>query len=40
MKDRFYMHACAFKNEADCAEELDELGLSFEKAERMHFEDE
>ena len=38
MKDKFYMHACAFKNESDCAEELEEHDVSFTEAQEIHFE--
>ena len=31
--------ACEFKNESECEEELEEEGLSLEKAETEYFED-
>jgi hypothetical protein len=38
MKDKFEKHACEFKNEAECEEELDEEGTNMEKVEIEHFE--
>ena len=40
MKDKFDEHACAFKNEADCEEELEDDGLSLDAVESLHFDDE
>jgi len=39
MKDKFEEHACEFKNEADCEEELEEEGFGLSEAEKEHFED-
>ena len=39
MKDKFKEHACEFKNEADCEEELDDEGLEFGKIEENRFEE-
>lgn len=39
MKDKFKEHACEFKNESECEEELDEAGLDFEKEEAREFEE-
>ena len=36
----FKKHACAFKNEAECEEELEsEAGITLEEAESSYFED-
>lgn len=40
MKDKFKEHACEFKNEAECEEELDEERLDKKEVEKEHFEDE
>ncbi len=40
MEDKFEEHACEFKNEAECEEELEEDGLRVEKVEVKHFEEE
>ncbi len=40
MEDKFEEHACEFKNEAECEEELDEDAVSLEAAEKKHFDDE
>ena len=37
--DRFKEHACEFKNEAECEEELDQEGLDWSTEERNHFQD-
>ena len=37
--DKFKKHACDFKNEAECQEELEEEGTTLGKAEREHFEE-
>lgn len=39
MKKKFVEHACGFKNEAECAEELEEEGLDLDDAEEEYFED-
>ncbi len=39
MKDKFNEHACLFKNESECEEELEEEGLDMEELEREHFDD-
>jgi len=33
MRDEFEKHACSMKNEAECEEELEEAGVSLERAE-------
>jgi hypothetical protein len=38
-KDKFKEHACEFKNEAECEEELDEEGLNLQDVEKEHFEE-
>ena len=40
MNDKFEEHACEFKNEAECEEELDSEGLDMRKEESKHFSDE
>jgi len=37
--NEFKEHACDFKNEAECEEELDEEGLDLGKQEREYFEE-
>lgn len=37
--DKFKEHACDFKNESECEEELEEDGISFSEAESEHFEE-
>jgi hypothetical protein len=39
MKDQYEEHACDFKNEAECEEELDDVGegTSLEAEEEKHF---
>jgi hypothetical protein len=39
MKDNYEKHGCEFKNEAECEEELEEEGLSREKTDEEHFQD-
>ena len=39
MKNKFREHACEFKNESECEEELDEDGVNVSEAEKTHFED-
>ena len=39
MKDKFKEHACDFKNESECEEELDEDNLNLGDVERKHFEE-
>jgi len=39
MKDKFNEHACDFKNEATCEEELDAEDLELGTVEREHFEE-
>jgi len=34
---RFKEHACEFKNEAECEEELDEEGINYEDEESDEF---
>ncbi len=38
-KDKFKEHACEFKNEAECEEELEAEGLNLENVEKEHFEE-
>jgi hypothetical protein len=38
-KDKFKEHACEFKNEAECEEELDAEGLNMPDVEKEHFEE-
>ena len=38
-KKKFNEHACAFKNEAECEEELNDDGLSLDDAEEEFFEE-
>lgn len=40
MVDEFDRHSCAFINEANCEEELDEVGLNYRDIELKHFEEE
>ena len=40
MEDKYEEHACEFKNESECEEELEEDGLRVEKVETEHFEEE
>ena len=40
MTNEFKEHACEFKNEADCEEELEESGIPLNKAEREFYVDE
>lgn len=37
MKSKFNEFGCGFKNEAECREELEESGESFEEAEGEEF---
>jgi hypothetical protein len=37
MKDKFEELGCEFKNEAECEEELEDEGLSFDEVEHKHF---
>ena len=39
MEDKFEEHACEFKNEAECEEELNEAGLSLGEVAEGHFDD-
>ena len=39
-KKKFKEHACAFKNEAECEEELNDDGLNLDEAEEEFFEEE
>ena len=39
-KTKFKEHACEFKNEAECEEELEDEGLSVDEVEKEHFEEE
>lgn len=39
MKDEFRKHACEFKNESECEEELDEKVLDIDEEESKHYED-
>lgn len=39
MKNKFKEFACAFKNESECEEELDEEGLNFDDVEKEFFEE-
>lgn len=39
MKDKFEEHACEFKNESACIEELEDDGLDMDEVEDSHFED-
>ena len=39
-KDKYDEHACEFKNEAECEEELEEDGNDFWNIEKKHFEEE
>ena len=38
-EDKFKEHACDFKNEEECEEELDEEVTSVEDAESEHFDE-
>ena len=38
-KDEFEKHACDFKNEEACEEELEEEGLDEGEVEKEHFEE-
>jgi len=40
MKNKFKEHACEFKNEVDCEEELDEDDADLSEAEKDYFEEE
>ncbi len=40
MKTEFEKHACEFKNEAKCEEELEEGGISLDESEKEYYEDE
>ncbi len=40
MKNKFKQHACEFKNESECEEELDAVGANLTDSEREHYEDE
>ena len=37
--DKFKEHACEFKNESDCEEELEEEGLEYADVEENRFEE-
>lgn len=37
MEKKFEEHSCEFKNEAECEEELDDEGLSYEHEEAKEF---
>lgn len=37
MTDKYDEFGCAFKNEAECEEELDEEGLKLDEIEVNHF---
>jgi hypothetical protein len=39
MKKKFKEHACGFKNEAECEEELEEEDSNLEEAEEEYFEE-
>ena len=39
-KDKYDKHACEFKNETECEEDLEEDGLDVDSAETEHFEEE
>ena len=39
MVDEFDKHGCAFLNEANCEEELEESGLEYWDVEISHFEE-
>jgi hypothetical protein len=36
-KDKFEEHACEFKNEEECEEELQEDELNLEEEDKKHF---
>jgi len=38
-KKEFEKHACEFKNEAECEEELEEEGENIEKVDEEYFEE-
>lgn len=38
-KDEFKEHACEFKNEAECEEEMDEDEEDLEEADKGHFDE-
>lgn len=40
MKDKFKEHACEFKNEDECEEELEADELNLEEEEKKHFDEE
>lgn len=37
---KFEAHACTFRNEAECEEDLEEAGSNLEEAEEEYFDDE
>ncbi len=37
MTDKYDEFGCAFKNEAECEEELNEEGLDLDEVEEKHF---
>jgi hypothetical protein len=39
-KPKFKEHACAFKNEAECEEDLEEAGSNLDEAEDEYFNEE
>ena len=39
MKDKFEKHACEFKNESKCEEELDSIGTNIKDAEKEFYEE-
>lgn len=39
MKDKFEEHACEFKNEAECEEDLDEDEVDLNEVEKEHYDD-
>lgn len=39
IKDKFEEHACEFKSEDECEEELEEDGLDLEEADKEHFDE-
>jgi len=38
-KKKFEQHACEFRNEAECEEDLEETGSNLDEAEEEFFED-
>lgn len=37
MNNEFEKHGCEFKNESECEEELDDVGLDVNSEEKKHY---